>query len=172
MGSPSSSVNNLSQLVNVLLDAYPRQEGCLVSLPTKAELQYSYQTIEVFIATIPLKSASTILKYVLLKPMYMTQLKFNAGSSKLLFKMSPLLTYSTWEDSSSQKTCPLAWGAWNRPPHLRPLPLSQQARHDFHGPMMTVYLTATRALHPWQSMTMQKLRNSLCCIILSAQHQS
>lgn len=45
-------------------DAYLGEEGRLVSLPSKGELQSSCQTIEVFVATIPLKSASTVLNVV------------------------------------------------------------------------------------------------------------
>ncbi|KAF6219849.1 hypothetical protein HO133_003674 [Letharia lupina] len=64
MGSPSSSTTKPSQPVNALRGAYDGEGGHLVSLPTKVELQSSCQTIEVFVATIPLKSASTVLKLV------------------------------------------------------------------------------------------------------------
>lgn len=72
MGSSLSLTTKTSQPVNVLRDVYPGEEGRLVPLPTKAELQSSCQTIEVFVAIIPLNSASTILKFVLLKALYIT----------------------------------------------------------------------------------------------------
>ena len=64
MGSSSSLTANASQLANALPVAYPDGKGRLLSLPTKVELQSSYQTIEVVVATIPLKSANTVFKYV------------------------------------------------------------------------------------------------------------
>ena len=72
MGSPSSSTAYLSQSINGLRDVHPDEQGRLVSLPTKVELDSSCQTIKVFVATIPLKSASTVLKYLLLKALYVT----------------------------------------------------------------------------------------------------
>ena len=64
MGSPSNLTTNASQLVNAVRGTYPGGKGRLVALPTKIELQLSCQTIEVFVATVPLKSANTIFKYV------------------------------------------------------------------------------------------------------------
>ena len=63
MGPPSSSTIN-TQLASALTFAYPVGKGRLLSLPTKIELQSNYQTIEVFVATVPLKSANTVFKYV------------------------------------------------------------------------------------------------------------
>lgn len=64
MGSPASLITDPFHPANVVRDAYPSEKGHLVILPTKVELQYSCQTIEVFVVTIPLKSASTVLRYV------------------------------------------------------------------------------------------------------------
>ena len=64
MGSSSSLTSNASQLANALPIAYPDGKGCLLSLPTKIELESSYQTIEAFVAVVPLKSANTVFKYV------------------------------------------------------------------------------------------------------------
>ena len=72
MGSPTGIAANASQPANVPRDVYPGEKGHLLLLPTKIELQSSCQTIEVFVVTIPLKSASTVLKYVHRKALYMT----------------------------------------------------------------------------------------------------
>ena len=64
MGSLSALTTNASQLASALPVAYPDGTGRLLSLPTKIELQSSYQTIEVFVATVPLKFANTVFKYV------------------------------------------------------------------------------------------------------------
>ena len=64
MGSPSSLTANASQLANTLPVGCPDGKGRLLLLPTKIELQSSYQTIEVIVATVPLKSANTVFKYV------------------------------------------------------------------------------------------------------------
>ena len=64
MGSPSSLTTNAFQLANLLPVAYPDGKGRLLSLPTKSEIQSSYQIVEVFVATVPLKSANTVFKYV------------------------------------------------------------------------------------------------------------
>ena len=42
----------------------PLRQGRLVALRTGAEIQNVFETIEVYIATIPLKAASTVLKFV------------------------------------------------------------------------------------------------------------
>ena len=70
MGFPSSFTTNPSRPADALGDPPPGERGRLVSLPTKAELQASCQTIEVYVAIIPLKSACTVLKYGLLKALY------------------------------------------------------------------------------------------------------
>ena len=65
MGSPSSlTANPTSQLANTLCVACPDGKGRLLSLPTKIELQSSNQIVEVVVATVPLKSANTVFKYV------------------------------------------------------------------------------------------------------------
>ena len=64
MGSPSSLNTDAFQLANSLPVAYPDGKGRLLSLPTKSELQSSYQIVEVLVATVPLKSANTVFKYV------------------------------------------------------------------------------------------------------------
>ena len=64
MGSPSSLNTDAFQLANSLPVAYPDGKGRLLSLPTKSELQSNYQIVEVFVATVPLKSANTVFKYV------------------------------------------------------------------------------------------------------------
>ena len=70
MGFPSSFTTNSFGPADALGDPPFGERGRLVSLPTKAELQSSCQTIEVYVAIIPLKSASTVLKYDLLKALY------------------------------------------------------------------------------------------------------
>ena len=169
MGSPSFQNTTSSQPADLLRHAYPDEDGRLVSLPTKVELQSNCQPIDVFVATIPLKSASTILKYILFKAST-TRLKYGAGSPKLPFKIPPLRTYSTWEGLLSQNICPRIWGALERSHFLSILSLSRQTRWICLGITMRMYTLTTRAPQSQQSMALLKLRNSLSCITLSVQH--
>lgn len=67
MGSPFNLTGNASQLANTLPVRCSDGIGRLLSLPTKIELQSSYQTVEAVVATVPLKSANSVFKYVICK---------------------------------------------------------------------------------------------------------
>lgn len=62
MGSVSSELYG-TDVASLRSPDIAQPRGRLIGLPTKAEVEASLQTIEAYITTIPIQSASNILKY-------------------------------------------------------------------------------------------------------------